>query len=381
MTGAAHDPASGAFAAAAAAVRPPDDTAAAAAREHHDRLAKPRGSLGRVEALGARLAAMAGAAIPPPPAPAAVAVFAADHGVHAQGVTPWPQEVTAQMVATLVAGGATINVLARQMGASVTVVDVGVATTLAPATGLLDRKVRPGTADLATGPAMTETDAWAALDVGAEVAADLVAAGARCLVTGEMGIANTTAAAAVVAALTGRPAGEVTGRGTGIDETTLARKVAVVEQAVARTGAGAGAVATLASLGGLEIAALAGFVVGGAAARVPVVVDGLIAGAGLLAAARLVPDVVGYCVAGHRSTEPGASAVLDELGLEPVLDLGLRLGEGTGACLALPVVEAAARVLAETATLDAALAPAVPAAETRGEHPAPGARTGEPTAP
>jgi nicotinate-nucleotide--dimethylbenzimidazole phosphoribosyltransferase len=269
-------------------------------------------------------------------------------------VTPWPQEVTAQMVATLVAGGATINVLARQMGASVTVVDVGVAATLAPATGLLDRKVRPGTADLATGPAMTEAEATAALDVGAEVAAGLVAAGARCLVTGEMGIANTTAAAAVVAALTGRPAAEVTGRGTGVDDATLARKVAVVEQAVTRTGPAAGPLEALASLGGLEIAALAGFVVGGAAARVPVVVDGLIAGAGLLVAARLVPDAVGYCVAGHRSTEPGASAVLDELGLEPLLDLGLRLGEGTGACLALPVVQAAARVLAETTTLDGA---------------------------
>jgi nicotinate-nucleotide--dimethylbenzimidazole phosphoribosyltransferase len=346
--------AAGAFATAVAAVEPPDTRAAAAARQHHDRLAKPRGSLGRVEALGARLAAIAGATVPPVPAPAAVAVFAADHGVHAQGVTPWPQEVTAQMVATLVAGGATINVLARQMGASVTVVDVGVATHLAPAAGLLDRKVRPGTADLATGPAMTEAEATAALDAGAGVAADLVAAGARCLVTGEMGIANTTAAAAVVAALTGRPAAEVTGRGTGVDDATLARKVAVVEQAGARTDAAAGPLAVLASVGGLEIAALAGFVVGGAAARVPVVVDGLIAGAGLLVAARLVPDAVGYCVAGHRSTEPGASAVLDELGLEPVLDLGLRLGEGTGACLALPVVEAAARVLAETATLDGA---------------------------
>jgi nicotinate-nucleotide--dimethylbenzimidazole phosphoribosyltransferase len=346
--------AAGSFAAAVAAVEPPDARAAAAAREHHDRLAKPRGSLGRVEALGARLAAIAGAAVPPVPTPAAVAVFAADHGVHAQGVTPWPQEVTAQMVATLVAGGATINVLARQMGASVTVVDVGVATHLAPAPGLLDRKVRPGTADLATGPAMTEAEAEAALDVGAGVAAGLVAAGARCLVTGEMGIANTTAAAAVVAALTGRPAAEVTGRGTGVDDATLTRKVAAVEQAVTRTGAAAGPLEALASLGGLEIAALAGFVVGGAAARVPVVVDGLIAGAGLLVAARLVPDALGYCVAGHRSTEPGASAVLDELGLEPILDLGLRLGEGTGACLALPVVEAAARVLAETATLDGA---------------------------
>ena len=345
---------SGAFATAATAVQPPDAGAAAAARQHHDRLAKPRGSLGRLEALGAWLAAIAGTPLPPAPAPGAVAVFAADHGVHAQGVTPWPQEVTAQMVATLVAGGATINVLARQMGASVTVVDIGVAATLAPAPGLLDRKVRFGTADLATGPAMTETEARAALDAGAEVAADLVAAGARCLVTGEMGIANTTAAAALVAALTGRPATEVTGRGTGIDEFTLARKVTVVQRAVERTEPGADPLAVLASLGGLEIAALAGFVVGGAAARVPVVVDGFIAGAGLLVASRLVPEALSYCLAGHRSTEPGASVVLNELRLTPVLDLGLRLGEGTGACLALPVVEAAARVLTETATLETA---------------------------
>lgn len=373
----------GAFARAGAAVRPADAGAGAAAREHHDRLAKPRGSLGRLEALGAQLAAIAGTAIPPSPAPAAVAVFAADHGVHAQGVTPWPQEVTAQMVATLLAGGATINVLARQMGASVTVVDVGVATPLAPGPGLVDRKIRPGTADLATGPAMSEAEATAALDAGAEVAAGLVAGGARCLVTGEMGIANTTAAAAVVAALTGRPAAEVTGRGAGVDDTTLARKVAVVEAALARIGSDVGPLATLASLGGLEIAALAGFIVGGAAARVPVVVDGLIAGAGLLVAARLAPGTLGYCVAGHRSTEPGASAALDELELEPVLDLGLRLGEGTGACLALPVVEAAARVLAETATFDSAgvtgkdAAPSsVLAPETGPKRPPSGVRTG-----
>ena len=203
---------------------------------------------------------------------------------------------------------------------------------------------------------MSPDEARDALDVGAEVAADLVAGGANCLVTGEMGIGNTTPAAALIAALTGRPAAEVTGRGTGIDDATLARKVAVVDAALARhaVAIAAGPLDTLAALGGLEIAALAGFIVGGAAARVPVVIDGVIADAALLVAARLAPGVLAFCIAGHRSSEPGATAVLDHLGLEPLLDLGLRLGEGSGACLALPVVEAAARVLREMATFDSA---------------------------
>lgn len=350
----------GPFERAAGAVRAPDRQAAAEALALQDRLTKPRGALGRLEGLCSQLAGIAGLCPPPLPVPAAVAVFAGDHGVVAEGVTPWPQEVTAQMVANFLAGGAAINVLARQVGASVVVVDVGVATPLPPgcegAAGLLVRKVAAGTANLAVAPAMTGDECRAALDVGAAVAADLVAGGARALVTGEMGIGNTTPAAAVIAALTGRSPGEVTGRGTGIDDAGLARKVAVVDRALAlHAGALAGGpLTTLAAVGGLELAALAGFVVGGAAAGVPVVVDGVIADAALLVAERLVPGVVARCVAGHRSTEPGAAAVLEILGLEPVLDLGLRLGEGTGACLALPVLESAARLLGEMATFDAA---------------------------
>jgi nicotinate-nucleotide--dimethylbenzimidazole phosphoribosyltransferase len=351
----------GAFDAAAAAVLPLDDHAARDAADLHDRLTKPRGSLGRLEALGVQLAAIAGVCPPPLPAPAAVAVFAADHGVHAQGVTPWPQEVTAQMVANLCAGGAAINVLARQAGARVVVVDVGVANPLdAERLGSGDElrrlRVRDGTADLSTGPAMSIADARAALDAGAVVAASLVADGARCLITGEMGIANTTPAAALVAALTGRPAAEVTGRGTGIDDAVLAKKVEVVTRAIAlhRAAIDAGPLHALAAVGGLEIAALAGFVVGGAAARVPVIVDGLIADAALLVADALVPGAAAVCVAGHRSAEPGAAAALAHLGAAALLDLDLRLGEGTGACLALPLVEAAARVLREMATFDAA---------------------------
>jgi nicotinate-nucleotide--dimethylbenzimidazole phosphoribosyltransferase len=351
--------ADGALAAALRLVGPPDGEATASAVAHHGRLTKPAGSLGRLESLGLQLAAIAGEDPPPLPRPAAVAVFAGDHGVVAAGVTPWPQEVTGQMVANFVAGGAAINVLARQAGATVTVVDVGVASDLdalglTGAPGLLRRRVRAGTADLAAGPSMSRAEALEALGVGAEVADQLVAAGARALVTGEMGIGNTTPSAALIGALTGRNAAEVTGRGTGIDDTALARKVVVVERALARLAPDVDPVGLLAEVGGLEIAALAGFVVAGASHRVPVVVDGVIAGAALLVAHALCPEVLPFVIAGHRSSEPGATAALAHLGLDPVLDLELRLGEGSGACLALGVLEAAALVLQEMATFDAA---------------------------
>lgn len=344
----------GAFAAAAAAVRVVDADAAAAASARQDILTKPAGALGRLEAAGIELCAVARTCPPPVPRPASVAVFAADHGVLAQGVSPWPQEVTAQMVANFCAGGAAVNVLARQVGADVVVVDVGVAAELPDAPGLRRAKVRPGTADLSVAPAMTADEAARALDVGAAVAADLVAAGSRCLLTGDMGIGNTTAAAALISAWTGRPPAEVTGRGTGIDDERLARKVAVVTRALERTGAGAEPLDVLASVGGLEIAALAGYITGGAAAGVPVLLDGVIAVAAALGAVALVPATRGYLFAGHRSSEPGASAALAHLGLAPLLDLELRLGEGTGACLALPLLQGAARILAEMATFEGA---------------------------
>jgi len=346
----------GPFAAAALLVAPLDAKAAQAARHRQLRLTKPPGALGRLEDVGAQLAAIAGESPPPLPAPAAVAVFAGDHGVHAQAVSPWPQEVTTQMVANILAGGAAINVFARQAGAEVTVVDVGVAADLAPAPGLVRSKVRHGTADLTTGPAMSVPEALQALDVGSRVAADLVAGGARCLVTGDMGIANTTPSAALVAALTDKPAAAVTGRGTGIDDGTLTRKTALVSAAVARAqyAHGDDSLALLAEVGGLEHAALAGFIIGGVAFQVPVIVDGVIAASALLVASRLVPGVEHGVVAGHRSPEPGSAAVLGALGLDPVIDLGLRLGEGTGAVLAVPLVEAAARILHEMATFDQA---------------------------
>jgi nicotinate-nucleotide--dimethylbenzimidazole phosphoribosyltransferase len=357
----------GAFAASASLVAPLDEDAADATRVHHLRLTKPPGALGRLEDVGAQLAAISGQCPPPLPTPAATAVFVGDHGVHAQGVSPWPQEVTTQMVANFLVGGAAVNVLAAQVGARVLVVDVGMAGDVewspgedeaggGAATRFLDRKVRRGTADLATGAAMTVDEARRALDVGAEVAARLVADGARCLVTGDMGIANTTPSAALIASLTERPASAVTGRGTGIDDHLLTRKTALVAAAAARAcyQHGADPLAILAEVGGLEHAAMAGFIVAGAALQVPVVVDGVIAAASLLVASRLVPGVEQCVIAGHRSVEPGSSAVLAALRLEPLLDLALRLGEGTGAVLALPLVEASARVLHEMSTFDQA---------------------------
>lgn len=336
-----------------------DAAAAAAAREHHLRLTKPPGALGRLEDAGVQLAAIAGESPPPVPSPAAVAVFAGDHGVLAEGVSPWPAEVTAQMVTNFCSGGAAINVLARHAGARVVVVDVGVASELAPHESLVSARVRAGTANLAVGPAMSVEEARAAFEVGVTVAGRLVDEGARCLVTGEMGIGNTTPSAALIAVFTGLPAAAVTGRGTGIDDSMLRQKLLVVERAVARLAGRGGAAAAspmevLAEVGGLEIAALAGFIVGGAARRVPVVVDGVIACAAALAAAAIEPNALGYCVAGHRSSEPGASAALAHLGLVPLLDLDLRLGEGSGACLAVPVLQAAAKILREMATFDAA---------------------------
>jgi nicotinate-nucleotide--dimethylbenzimidazole phosphoribosyltransferase len=265
--------------------------------------------------------------------------------------------VTAQMVANFLAGGAVVNAFAAELGAEVVVVDVGVAAPLDEAPGLLDRKVRAGTADLFAGPAMTVDEARQAVEVGIEVATRLATA-SPCLITGDMGIANTTASAALVCAFTGATPAAATGRGTGIDDATLARKVEVVSAAVgripARPSTPAAALAVLAEVGGLEHAALAGFLLGAAVARVPVLLDGAIAGSAALVAAGLCPTALEYAVAGHSSAEPGAALALDFLGLRPLLDLDLRLGEGTGALLALPLLASAARALRDVATFDSA---------------------------
>ncbi|MEH0827978.1 MULTISPECIES: nicotinate-nucleotide--dimethylbenzimidazole phosphoribosyltransferase [unclassified Micromonospora] len=346
-----------------AAIGPLDEPAMAAARDLQARLTKPAGSLGALEELSVRLAGLAGACPPPLPEPAAVAIFAGDHGVHAQGVTPWPQEVTAQMIANFLAGGAVVNAFARQAGASVTVVDVGVATPLpvdpdaAGAAGprLVAANVRRGTRDMTVTAALTRDEARAALETGIRIAGELVDAGAGILLTGDMGIGNTTPSAALIAALTGTDPAEATGRGTGVDDETYRRKVGVVRTALARHRPDpADPLGVLAAVGGLEHAALAGLILGAAARRVPVLLDGVIAASAALVAAALAPEAVGAMVAGHRSAEPGATVALRHLGLDPLIDLGLRLGEGTGALLALPVVTGAVRVLHEVATFDSA---------------------------
>jgi nicotinate-nucleotide--dimethylbenzimidazole phosphoribosyltransferase len=334
------------------AIPPLDDEAIAAALARHGRLAKPAGSLGRLEALGVQLAGISGSCPPPVPTSVTVAVFAGDHGVVASGVTPWPQEVTTAMVGAFAAGSAAVNVFARQAGAEVVVVDVGVANDVPAHPAVLDRKVRRGTDDLALGAAMSVDDAEAALAVGVDIARTAMAAGADCLATGDMGIGNTTPSAALIAALTGSDPESLTGRGTGIDDDMLRRKRKIVVDAV-RRAEGLPPIQLLAEIGGLEITAIAGFIAAGAEQRVPVVIDGVIALAGAVVADALTNGAVRpYLVGGHRSVEPAASAALDHLGIEPLLDLGLRLGEGTGAVLAVPLVQAAARILSEMATLD-----------------------------
>ncbi|MEU9219375.1 nicotinate-nucleotide--dimethylbenzimidazole phosphoribosyltransferase [Streptomyces sp. NPDC048376] len=338
-----------------AQIRPLDAKALGEAWERQKRMTKPAGALGMLEIISAQLSGLSRQCPPPIPEPAAVAVFAGDHGVHAQGVTPWPQEVTAQMVANFLGGGAVCNAFATQVGAEVCVVDVGVATDLPATPGLLPRKVRAGTSDMTTGAAMTREEAKQAIEVGIETARDLVAAGNRALLTGEMGIANTTASAALISVFTGAEPAEVTGRGTGINDETLARKTEVVRRALElHQPDPADPIGVLAAVGGFEHAAMVGLLLGGASLRTPVILDGVSAGAAALVARAIAPEVLAACIAGHRSAEPGHVAALNKLGLRPLVDLDLRLGEGTGALLALPMVQSTARAMHEVATFDSA---------------------------
>ncbi|WNM34018.1 nicotinate-nucleotide--dimethylbenzimidazole phosphoribosyltransferase [Streptomyces sp. Li-HN-5-11] len=338
-----------------AQIRPLDAKALGEAWERQKRMTKPAGALGMLEIISAQLSGLSRQCPPPIPEPAAVAIFAGDHGVHAQGVTPWPQEVTAQMVANFLGGGAVCNAFAGQVGAEVCVVDVGVAADLPATPGLLPRKIRGGTSDMTTGPAMTREEAKKAIEVGIETARDLVAAGNKALLTGEMGIANTTASAALIAVFTGADPSEVTGRGTGINDETLARKTEVVRRALElHQPDPADPIGVLAALGGFEHAAMVGLLLGGASLRTPVILDGVSAGAAALVARAIAPEVLAACIAGHRSAEPGHVAALNKLGLRPLVDLDLRLGEGTGALLALPLVQSTARAMHEVATFDSA---------------------------
>ncbi|MFH8341546.1 nicotinate-nucleotide--dimethylbenzimidazole phosphoribosyltransferase [Streptomyces sp. AM6-12] len=338
-----------------AQIRPLDAKALGEAWERQKRMTKPAGALGMLEIISAQLSGLSRQCPPPIPEPAAVAIFAGDHGVHAQGVTPWPQEVTGQMVANFLGGGAVCNAFAAQVGAEVCVVDVGVAAELPATPGLLPRKIRGGTSDMTAGPAMSREEAKAAIEVGIETARDLVAAGNKALLTGEMGIANTTASAALISVFTATDPAEVTGRGTGINDETLARKTEVVRRALElHQPDPADPIGVLAALGGFEHAAMVGLLLGGASLRTPVVLDGVSAGAAALVARAIAPEVLAACIAGHRSAEPGHVAALNKLGLRPLIDLDLRLGEGTGALLALPLVQSAARAMHEVATFDSA---------------------------
>jgi nicotinate-nucleotide--dimethylbenzimidazole phosphoribosyltransferase len=351
--------------AAIARIGPLDAIAAAEAARHLDRLTKPPGSLGRLEELAISLAGITGVAAPGF-GRKAVVIFAADHGVTARGVSAYRSEVTAGVVANFLAGGAAINALAALVDAEVIVVDVGVGTTIPePSVArpgvrarLIRARVRPGTRDLSEEPAMTRSESLAAIGVGLRLGEELRRSRTAIAAVGEMGIGNTTSASAIVAALTGHAARSVTGRGTGVDDDGYARKVDAVERGLRRVAAsGSDPLTVLDEVGGLEIAALVGFLIGAAAAHIPVVLDGFITGAAALVAARLSPHLPDRLVAAHRSAEPGHATALAALGLEPFLDLDMRLGEGSGAALALALVDASCRVRDGMATFESASLP------------------------
>ena len=322
-----------------------------AAEARQTELTKPPGSLGLLEKVGNRLAAMAGQCPPPIPTPAVIGLFAGDHGVVAQGVTPWPQEVTASMLVNIAGGGAAINVLAEQVGATLLVTDVGVATDYPEHPAIRDRKVARGTRDFSVEAAMTRDEARAAIEVGIEAAQEAIKAGARCLITGDMGIGNTTPASALIAVFTGAPVALVTGRGAGADDDMHSHKSLVIERALTlHQPDAADPLGALAAIGGLEHAALAGFILAGAAHRIPVILDGVIACSAGCVAVGFAPNVRDYLISGHAGVEPGIGAAVKHLGLQPLVGLGLRLGEGSGAALALPMVQASARILVDMAT-------------------------------
>ncbi|MDP2952793.1 MAG: nicotinate-nucleotide--dimethylbenzimidazole phosphoribosyltransferase [Chloroflexota bacterium] len=347
-----------------AAIGPLDEKATASARARQDTLTKPQGSLGRLEELSVQVAGITGQERPRFPHKVVV-TMAGDHGVAAQGVSAYPADVTPQMVLNFLRGGAGINVLARHAGARVVVVDMGVAAELPSHPKLMNKKVRLGTADMSQGPAMSRAEALRSLEAGIEVVEQELARGLDLLATGDMGIGNTTASSAVAAVFTGKPVFAVTGRGTGLDDAGLQRKIAIIETALAVNRPDPqDPLDVLAKVGGLEIGGIAGAILAGAAHRRPVVIDGFISGAAALIAAALCPRAKDYMIAAHCSVERGHRLVLEHLGLKPLLDLNLRLGEGTGATLGMFLVEAAARVLDEMATFaEAGVSEAEPSPE------------------
>ena len=335
-------------------IRPHDGKVLAEAQARLDRLTKPQGSLGLLEAVARQVVATTGKRNPEFHRKVSFC-FAADHGVAAEGVSAYPQAVTPQMVLNFLSGGAAINVLTRHAGAKIVVADLGVAGELPAHPNLVSARIGPGTANFARGPAMSSAQARASVETGIRLAEDEIEAGADLLGTGDMGIGNTTAASAIVSACTGLDALDATGYGTGIDEDGRRRKADVIRQALELNRPDpADPLDVLAKVGGFEIGGLAGVMLAGAAYRTPVVVDGFISGAAALIACGLAPALHDHLIAGHHSAERGHAAALKHLHLAPLLSLGLRLGEGTGAVLAMLLVEASVKILNEMATFDSA---------------------------
>ena len=333
-----------------AGIGPPDAEAIAAAEARQGVLTKPPGSLGRLEPLSVQLAGIFGQPIPEVRGKAVI-VVAGDHGVAFEGVSAYPAEVTPQMVFNFLGGGAAINVLAGHAGADIMVIDAGVAVDLEPQAGLTIAKVGYGAGNIAMGPAMSRAEGIRCLEIGINAANERADAGANVIAGGDMGIGNTTPSAAITAAITGADAAEVTGRGTGVDDAALAAKIVTVRRALeVNQPDGNDGMDVLMKVGGYEIGVLAGVMLGAASRNCAVIVDGFISGAAALIAWRICPAVGGRMIAAHRSVEPGHNVGLQAMGLSPLLDMEMRLGEGTGAALAMHVVEAAAKCLAEMAT-------------------------------
>ncbi len=335
-------------------IRPVDPHWIESASMHQLELTKPAGSLGRLEEIANRVAAMRESFALTANRPRIV-LFAADHGVCAEGVSPYPQEVTAQMVLNFLRGGAAINALARSGGIELKIVDVGVATALPVSSDLISRRAAPGTRNFCKEPAMTEAEMTAALETGIELASDSAMAACDLLGFGEMGIGNTTAASAIAAALTREPTEAVVGSGAGADDACMARKRSAIERGLALHAASLGdPLGILRCVGGLEIAAMCGFCLGSAAHRIPVVTDGFIATAAAALAVRISPAASGYVIASHQSVEPGHAHLLAMLEYPPLLDLGMRLGEATGAALAIKIIQAAIAAFTQMATFASA---------------------------
>ena len=331
-------------------IRPLDVKSMAAAKVRQDTLTKPTGSLGRLEELSIRIAGMQGKPLPQIKQKAVI-VMAADHGVAARGTSAYPQEVTAEMVLNFLHGGAGINVISRQVGARVVIVDMGVAKKLESNPELISRRIAAGTQDMSKGPAMTVAQATRSVEAGIEIVVTEIKKGLDIVATGDMGIGNTTASAAICAVVTGKTAAEVTGRGTGLDDQQLQQKIIIINEAITLNKPDfSKPLEVLAKVGGFEIGGLAGVMLGAASYRVPIIIDGFISGAAALIAAGLCPQCKDYMIAGHCSVEPGHKIILQHLDLKPLLDLEMRLGEGTGAALAMSFAEISVRILTEMAT-------------------------------